>query len=611
MKIRHCVAVSVGAWCLLAWNGPRAQGQSEFPEPAPTNAVQTLQKALIVEGVGSVPLGGDPEASEQQAYQAAVLDAYQQLFWQGAEHVALVPPDLPLLSRSFRLDEQHPNLALLDWMLRSEILQKQVIGSRVQVTVESPPLADLNQENRHVVRQMTQDVDGDGKPEIIAVQYDGRIQVLKSTLTGYKVLASSPTLNVFQCSTMRQSQGEPWNQVQLTRVTNVSNLERVGVGKIRVLADLTLGEVVDRHWIGKASEQREVFLRWDQEQPEPAIEVTEPADFLYTKLAQVPWKGVLKTPAGLQSAKLRVNGRPFWQTPDQMSSQRLRMDILLPLLPGVNRAQVVLTDQVKRSLSREVLLYRDARCPAPNPKLRRALLVGVDEYSATQFPKLPGVVGDLGRLQKFLLRADGGAFAADQVVVLQGKQATRAQILSALQKLTRVEGDDRVMIMVYFAGLSSGSVSGTSKGLLPYDAKGFDQGSIGARDLLAAVGELRQQDMLLAVDTSYSRLQASDPDQLWLDSQEFSERLAQQGWAVLCSVDSSHDVRDGVDGSRLLSAFLESLTAKADANGDGLIEWDESYRSLFQGIRLSSPGTAPPLRRGEVLGRVPLATAKF
>ncbi len=90
MKIRHCVAVSVGAWCLLAWNGPRAQGQSEFPEPAPTNAVQTLQKALIVEGVGSVPLGGDPEASEQQAYQAAVLDAYQQLFWQGAEHVVVL-----------------------------------------------------------------------------------------------------------------------------------------------------------------------------------------------------------------------------------------------------------------------------------------------------------------------------------------------------------------------------------------------------------------------------------------------------------------------------------------------------------------------------------------
>ncbi len=230
------------------------------------------------------------------------------------------------------------------------------------------------------------------------------------------------------------------------------------------------------------------------------------------------------------------------------------------------------------------------------------------DYAAAQFPHLPGVGADLARLQQFLQRPDGGAYARDQITVVQGKEATRSKILESLRQLGKVEGDERTLIFVYFGGLSAPSAGSGGKGLLPYDARGFDEGSLSPRDLANALGELKQQDVLLVVDTSQSKLQTSVADQLWLDSQEFADSLARQGWAVLSSVDGLPDQRDSSAGSRLLSALLDGWAGAADVNHDGAVEWDESYRFLFQALRVSSPSTASPLRRGELLGRVPLAS---
>ena len=602
--MRKWTAICGLAWCALAMCGPLSHAQVE-PEPSPTNAAQSLERRVSVEGVGRVALG-DPTLADKNAYQSAVLDAYQQLFWQGAEQLGLLPEAVPLDSRSFRLDDQHPNAVLLDWMLRAEVVSQQEVAGRLRVSLQSPPVGELSKETSHFLRSVPFDVDGDKELETVAVTYDGRIQVVKSG----KVLAASPCLNVFACSTMRQTGSEPWDQVQLTRLVNVGGLERVGKDKLRVVADLTLGESVDEHWVGKASEQREVLLRWDDPKSEPQIEVTEPRDFFYTLKDKVAWKGLLLTPAGLLSAKLRVNGRAFWQTPDQMNTQRLRMDILLPLLPGVNRAQVQLNDLTRRTITREVLLFREASCPNVKPARRRALLIGVGDYQASQFAPLPHIKDDLARLQQFLQRPDGGAFAPDQITVLQSKDASRAKILESLRQLGRVEGEERVLLFVYFGGLSAPSQGAGGKGLLPQDAKGFDEGAISPRDLAEALGELKQQDVMLLADTSQSRLQNSASDQLWLDSQEFAETLSRQGWAVLSSVDGLPEQRDTSAGSRLLSAWLEGCSGAGDINRDGYVEWEEGYRYLFQALRVSSPATSSPLRRGELLGRVPLSVCK-
>lgn len=600
------------AFCCLGWaallsSGLPGQAQVEQPEPAPTNASQTLDRRLTVEGVGRLPLQSS-EAAQQQAYQAAILDAYQQLLWQGAEQMGLLSENQSLEIRSLRLDEHHPNPILLDWLLRSEAVSQQEVSGRLRVAVQSPPLSELSKDSGpHFVRSQAVDVDGDGKPDNLGVTYDGRILVTKSN---GQLLASSPCLNLLACSSMRLSGGDSWDLVQLTRVLNLSNVEVVSRDKLRVVAEVSLGESVDEFWVGKASEQREVLLHAADPKNEPIIELTEPRDFLATTKDKVAWKGVLQTPAGLSSAKLRVNGRPFWQTPEGLTSRRLRMDIVLSLLPGTNRAQVSLSDQSQRNLTREVLLYRQAGCPSSVPARRRALLIGVSEYAAMQFPKLAGVSHDLVRLQQFLERKDGGDIPHENITVLKGKDATRARILESLQQLGKVEGEERVLCLIYFAGLSSPSSGSGSKGLLPYDARGLDQGSLSARDLTTALGELRQQDVFFLSDTSQASFNSESGDPAWLDAQDFSESLSRQGWATISSVDASTDVRDTSQGSRLLSAFLEGCGSPADANRDGWIELEEIYRQMFQSLKVSSPGTPSPLRRGELLGRVPLARCR-
>lgn len=583
---------------------PDAGSEPADPEPAPTNAAQVLQAPVTVDGWGQLGLGDTP-SGRQEAYQAAVLDAYQQLLWRGAEQLDLAESTVTLEARAFRVDEGHPNPALLDWVLRSEVLSQQVSGGRLKVTLQSPPLADLNADVPHFVRSEAVNVDSDAAPETLAVTYDGRVQVWKNNA----LLASSPVLNTLACQQVRYPGKDTWEQVQLSRVLGLSSPEPVGRGKLRVVAELTLGEAVDGRWVGKAREQREVLLRWDEPSTDPQIELTEPRDFSLTSLARVPWKGLLRVPSGLSSARLRVNGRPFWQTPEMPTAQRLRMDIVLPLLPGVNRAQVTVVDAARRSVGRELLLYRNAPCPGVSIRNRRALLIGVDQYAAPQFPRLPSAVKDVERLKTFLVRPNGGAFAPEFTRTLSGSGATRAKILEALRDLSHPEGEGRSFLLIYFAGLSSGGQGVGGKSLLPYDARGFDEGALSVADLAAAVGDLRQQDVLLVADSSSGGLTPAGDDRLWLDAQEFADSLARQGWAVISSLDGALSTRDSDRGSRLLSAFLEGCSSAADGNADGFVEWDEAYRHLFQTLRISSPGTSPPLRRGELLGRVPLSVA--
>lgn len=603
-KLAIYLATLGGIW---AWHGQPSRAQGGLPEPSPTNAVELLDERLKVEGNGIVPLG-DPELGQRLGYQAAVLSGYQQLFWQGAELMGLFPKDMPQEHRRFRLDDQHPNRVLLDWLLRAEVISHQEFPGRIRVQLQSPPVAELTQENIHELRALQRDLDGDGQPERISITYDGRIRILKPQGEGYKVVASSEVLNVFSCSSMRRPGMEPWEQVQLTRVLGIGGVESLPPGegqplwRTRVVAELALGEMVGEHWVGKASEQREILLRWDDPANAPSIELSEPQDFQLTPKTQVALKGLLRTPSRLQSARLRVNGRPFWQTPDSMASLRLKMDLMLPLLPGFNRAQVQLQDQAGRMASREVLLYRDARSPGLNPARRRALLIGVSEYASSQFPPLPRVADDLNRLQDHLK----GDF--EQVVVLRGQEATRARILESLSRLAQFEGEERSMLLVYFAGFSASSQA--SKALLPYDARGFDEGALGARELSAAVGDLKQLDVALLVDTSHSNLQNAGHDQLWLDSREFAERLSRQGWAVLSSVDAPASQRDGTQGSRFLSGLVEASGKAADLDSDGWVEWDELYRQLFLALRVSSPATPIPIRRGELLGRTAVSRVR-
>jgi len=114
-----------------------------------------------------------------------------------------------------------------------------------------------------------------------------------------------------------------------------------------------------------------------------------------------------------------------------------------------------------------VALLTFASALAGNAGTRRALLIGIDDYSATHlvrpanavppprdrvWPQLQGAVNDVETLKAILLKPY--RFTPDDVAVLENQNATRAAVFDALEKLTaKITRDD--VVLFYYAGHGS------------------------------------------------------------------------------------------------------------------------------------------------------------
>ena len=615
----------LGAFWLCA---PSAKGQTTAPtpEPSPTEASLPADKRITVVGSARSPIGtGDSESANQ----AARLNAYRQLMQQGAELLGTLPADGNARTgfQFLRVNSEHPQDALLSWVLRSSFGEtKDASGKEVHLSLTSPPLTEIHNESPQFINTVNLDVDSDGRPVMVAAGYDGRIHVFRAPTPAQAAQGSAAPgklepLGTSSCLasythvtyTVPGGSQPSWEQVFLTRLVSLRSAERAGTGKVRVVAELTSSEEVAGQFLGRATEEREVLVHLDNPDNEPTLELERPADFSQTAESSVTLKGVFRAPEGLDSARLRYNGRPFWQSPEGLNSRKLRMNVVVPLLPGWNSAQVQLVDRDHRFLSREVLIRREAPPPALQPGKRRAVLIGVGNYDSPNFERLPNAEADVEAVKRFIMGPQNGAgFALQNVSSIKGQQATRTAILSALRQL-RVEqssptNQERTFTLIYFAGLSVKSASLGGKALLPYDAKGVDVGALSPKDLLEALGPLGSQDVLLILDTAQSQLSGRPPG--WLDSQDFCAQLEQHGWAVLASGDLGPGERGAGDGGRFTKLLLSSLAGPADSDNDGLVEFDELYRNLFDLWMSQGPARQAPMRRGNLLGRTPVVAIK-
>lgn len=104
--------------------------------------------------------------------------------------------------------------------------------------------------------------------------------------------------------------------------------------------------------------------------------------------------------------------------------------------------------------------------------MRRALLIGINDYPFINNADLKGCVGDVLLFEQLLL--ERFAFAAAAITILRDNQATRAGILGALAELTRsTEPDD--LVLVYYAGHGSYRARARARGgqeqtLVPHDS---------------------------------------------------------------------------------------------------------------------------------------------
>jgi hypothetical protein len=84
------------------------------------------------------------------------------------------------------------------------------------------------------------------------------------------------------------------------------------------------------------------------------------------------------------------------------------------------------------ALTAALLAWHAAAVAEP---VRRALLVGVNDYAAARVPDLRGAVNDVRMMQRILTSRFG--FAERDIVLLTDAAATRGAVLAAIDQLVR------------------------------------------------------------------------------------------------------------------------------------------------------------------------------
>lgn len=253
-------------------------------------------------------------------------------------------------------------------------------------------------------------------------------------------------------------------------------------------------------------------------------------------------------------------------------------------------------------------LYRDSH----------ALVIGINNYTA--WPRLSHAVRDAQAMRDTLVTRFG--FAADHVTLLTDADATRANILKALNDrfgdAKRVKRDDRVF--VFFAGHGSTRrlPSGREVGyIVPVDAGLNDlQADAIAMPQLQEVAEaITAKHALFVIDACYSGLGLTRGGSAAADSNFARTNARRIGRQMMTAGGADQQVADDGPGGHSVFTWtlLQALSGKADLNGDGLITATELAAYVapaVSAIAHQTPafGSLPGSEGGEFVFELPAST---
>ncbi|GMU54451.1 MAG: hypothetical protein AMXMBFR33_35970 [Candidatus Xenobia bacterium] len=570
---------------LVALGVAQPPSATPTPEPAPTNAADQAQQRVTVEGYGAFPVGVSQAQARQMAGQVALLSAYRQLTLKARAFSQ--PRQEGNELQEVTVSAQHGSPAWLAWALRAEPVTAVEEGRGVKVTLKSPPLGEIASTTPFLSRTSIYDIDRDGVNETIGAGYDGRIYVLREQAGRLRVLAATPGYAELHSSVRNQ-----WEHVLLTRLDSLSSIEPAGRGRVRVVAHLSRTEAVGGFLAGAATEEREVLVTLDKNEPAPDIQVSEPLDFTPVDPDKIPLKGLLTAPSRLSKAVLMVNGTQVWSSPPRLQARSLKLDLMLDLIPGFNRALLQVVDSQNRPAEREVVVYRRGEPTPLKGQQKRALVVGVESYPDG---KVAHAVSDAQAMARALVEKAG--FPAQQVSTLEGPAATRDAIAKAMGALTFDSGQQDLVVF-YFAGMSGLNSLG-NKQLMASDTQPDSQNGVSAEDLQRFLNDLPTHNVVVLLDTA--RVDKSEADSRWLANDDFLTRSGGIGRLILSSGDPSPSERVGSGSSGVVTRKLvEGLGGQTG----GTVQ--ELYRFAYEGVarEAAERKVLPilPLLRGRPVG---------
>ncbi|MGM9482272.1 polysaccharide deacetylase family protein [Roseateles sp. NT4] len=264
---------------------------------------------------------------------------------------------------------------------------------------------------------------------------------------------------------------------------------------------------------------------------------------------------------------------------------------------------------------------KTAAAPPPSPgELYRdshALVIGINQYSA--WPKLSHAVRDAQAVRESLVTRFG--FRADNVTLLTDAEATRANILKALNErfgdAKRVKRDDRVF--VFFAGHGSTRKlpSGREVGyIVPVDAglNDLQSDAIAMPQLQEVAEAITAKHALFVIDACYSGLGLTRGGSSAMDSNFARTNARRIGRQMMTAGGADQQVADDGPGGHSVFTWtlLQALSGKADLNGDGLITATELAAYVapaVSAIAHQTPafGSLPGSEGGEFIFELPTA----
>ena len=228
---------------------------------------------------------------------------------------------------------------------------------------------------------------------------------------------------------------------------------------------------------------------------------------------------------------------------------------------------------------------------ASSPPVRRALLIGINEYATDAFPDLRGAVNDVETTERILTSRFG--FAPADVTVLTDAEATRDRILAALAELADIAapGD---FVYIHYSGHGSQVADqngdetddGMDETLLPHDGRTDGVPDITDDEIGEILWRMRARKAVLVLDSCHSGTatrgagpvtRAVPPDtrtELYRDPAAGATKAVvrldtPERWVLLTGAAAHQNAVDGPLDGRFHGFFSYALTRALEGVGAG------------------------------------------
>jgi formylglycine-generating enzyme required for sulfatase activity len=216
-------------------------------------------------------------------------------------------------------------------------------------------------------------------------------------------------------------------------------------------------------------------------------------------------------------------------------------------------------------------------------KDRYALLIGITRYANPDL-NLAYAAADAQALAKVLTDPEVGAYKPENVRVLLDDQATRKNIVSALNTWlkNRVTPDDSVII--FYSG--HGALGAGSEAYwVTYDADAEDlaASAISNKEISSAIGGLAARRKVTLIDSCFSEATAKKYRAV-VPNNVFDEFKGTGVVTMTASTGAQKSVEVNGHGAFTFH-LLDALQGKADANNNGVVELDEIWTYLNERVQ--------------------------